>query len=454
MQCRKRFVTASAGNRSGKTRAAVTALLQRGYELRAQGHVNQVAGIGKDRRPAVHLLVCTPTFGMLSEPRRLTFEAAGDALVESWNRHEQDLWLKGDVLVSFRSGEDGGERLRGLRLHGVFVDELTTPGTEPGLWNEVLRARLADWAPHSFALFTTTPDNPTHWTYSELVRRGMPDDSSYHPDYASFGWPTSANPVIQTTEIEAAQETLPERSFRRLWLANWEAPSSSRVLDEFDDEIHVITEREAKLRYGISLSGRSLRSMAKAAAIGHDVGYAQPGAAIVLLDFGDELLVTEEVYEAHLHSFGDEHGRTWATVIRELANGWQANTVVVDSARPDVIDAFCRRGLNARGTDKSIKPGLTHIQTWLHPGPDGPRLRILDACTNLIREIKAASWLFDKRTGLYREEIDERIPSHALDSLRYCLVETVRHKPVTPQRFQNRTIMRRAGPFGVIRQRV
>jgi len=449
-----RFKAASAAVRSGKSTVAAVDMVQAAYNDLSHGHVNPVRGEGKNRRPAWHGLVVAPTYSMLAEPKRLVFETVG-ALKTDWYEAGGDLWLQGNILISFRSGDDPS-KLEGLRLNGAWLDEVTS-GIAPDLWAATIRQRLADFAPHSRAWFTSKPEGgPAHWFHREIVRRGTPSDPTYDPNYSHHTWTTAINPRISLDEIEASRAELPDRIFRSRYLASWEAPADGRVFEDWDPSLHIVSETAAKLRYGIALSGRSLRSMAKDAAIGFDPGF-RGGAAVVLLDYGDEILAVEEHTEAGLQSWADdERERSWASVILGLKNRWQASTVIVDSEFPEMISQLLRRGLNATGAQKgpgSVRAGLLQVRSWLHPHEGQPRLRVLENCKQLVADIEAASWIYDKRNGWFVDgELNESIPSHCADAMRYALHFLVQHKPVTPRRFMNRMVGRSAGVFGGVRR--
>jgi phage FluMu gp28-like protein len=118
--------------------------------------------------------------------------------------------LRGGGWVQVRSA-DNPDSLRGEGLDYVVMDECAF--TRARAWREALRPALADR--QGKALFISTPKG-RDWFW-HLWLRGQGDDSGW----ASWTFPTSANPYIETSEVEAARETLPDRIFRQEYLAEF-----------------------------------------------------------------------------------------------------------------------------------------------------------------------------------------------------------------------------------------
>lgn len=112
--------------------------------------------------------------------------------------------------VSVKSA-DNPDSLRGEGLNLAIFDEHAF--TKPDAWSEAVRPALSDKLGR--AMFISTPRGRNH--FWELYQRGVRGDD----DYQSFYYPTSANPHIPTSEIEAARHELPEIIFRQEYLAEF-----------------------------------------------------------------------------------------------------------------------------------------------------------------------------------------------------------------------------------------
>ena len=112
--------------------------------------------------------------------------------------------------VQVRSADDPNS-LRGEGLDFVVLDENAFMKEEA--WTEALRPALSDR--QGKALFISTPKG-RNWFW-RLYQHGQNDDG----EFASFQFPTSSNPFIEPTEIEAAKGMLPERIFLQEYMAQF-----------------------------------------------------------------------------------------------------------------------------------------------------------------------------------------------------------------------------------------
>ncbi len=124
----------------------------------------------------------------------------------------------GDLSITMPSGgevvvrsADNPDSLRGEGLDFVVLDECAFMKQEA--WSEALRPALSDR--QGRALFISTPRG-RNWFW-DLYQRGI----SAEDGWQSFTFPTSANPYIPASEIEAARKELPEIIFRQEYLAEF-----------------------------------------------------------------------------------------------------------------------------------------------------------------------------------------------------------------------------------------
>ena len=106
--------------------------------------------------------------------------------------------------VTVRSADDP-DSLRGEGLDFVVLDECAFMAE--AAWAEALRPSLADR--RGRALFISTPKG-RNWFW-----RNWQKGNAGEEDWASWRFPTSANPYIPAGEIEAARRGLPERIFQQ-----------------------------------------------------------------------------------------------------------------------------------------------------------------------------------------------------------------------------------------------
>lgn len=187
-----RFKVLACGRRWGKTRLASTLCVA---EALRGGHAWWVA----------------PTYPMSNVGWRLLKGMALQVPGVTARESERMLAFPGGGWVQVRSG-DNPDSLRGEGLDFVAVDECAFL-TEP-VWTEALRPALADRK--GGAMFISTPSG-RNW-YWHLWQRGAMDASG---EWKSWQMPSATNPYLETTEIEAARNSLPERTFQQEFLAEF-----------------------------------------------------------------------------------------------------------------------------------------------------------------------------------------------------------------------------------------
>lgn len=125
---------------------------------------------------------------------------------------------RGELVVTFGMGEvavrsaDNPDSLRGEGLDFVVVDECAF--ISESAWTEALRPALSDR--QGGAMFISTPAG-RNWFW-RLWQRGATGDDA---EWRSWHFPTSTNPYIEPTEIDAARQGLPDATFRQEYLAEF-----------------------------------------------------------------------------------------------------------------------------------------------------------------------------------------------------------------------------------------
>ena len=190
---RKRFNVVCAGRRTGKTRYA----LLRSLEPILNG------------KPVAYF---APIYRMLTEFWRDAVEMYKPVIIEM-NKSEHQFRVIGGGSFSMWS-LDSADTVRGRKYALALIDEAAMVSNLEDAWNAVIRPTLTDY--EGEADFYSTPKGVGF--FHTLYSRG--EDDSF-PDWASFHFPTSSNPFIKQTEIDAAQQELPADVFRQEYLAEF-----------------------------------------------------------------------------------------------------------------------------------------------------------------------------------------------------------------------------------------
>ena len=123
----------------------------------------------------------------------------------------REIHFPGGGFIGFKTA-DTGAGLLGEGLDFLVIDEASVVPEQA--WLQDLRPSLTDRLGR--ALFIGTPRG-RNWFWREWLR----GQDTAQTDWASWQFPTSANPNISPAEIELAREQLPERVFRQEYLAEF-----------------------------------------------------------------------------------------------------------------------------------------------------------------------------------------------------------------------------------------
>ncbi len=152
----------------------------------------------------------SPTYRMAQDVWRSLRATLAGAWTEK-NESMREIALPGGGLIRVRSGHDP-DALRGSGLDLAVLDEAAYLRAD--VWAAAIRPALADR--RGEALFLSSP-NGRNWFWS-LYMRGQ---NHAQAEWKSWRFPTAANPLIAASEVEAAREHLPERTFRQEYLAEF-----------------------------------------------------------------------------------------------------------------------------------------------------------------------------------------------------------------------------------------
>ncbi len=189
-----RFKTLCCGRRWGKSRLASYIII-----ISALSKPNQV------------FFLVSPTYPQTKIIWRMLKAYLPKEAVKRIMEGELYIELKNGSLIFAKSG-DNPSGLRGEGLDGCVIDEAAF--VKPEVWNEAIRPALSD--KHGWAIIISTPFGK-NWFY-ELFLRGMDENQT---EYASFHYPSNANPLLKAAEIEEMSRSMPEIKFRQEILAEF-----------------------------------------------------------------------------------------------------------------------------------------------------------------------------------------------------------------------------------------
>lgn len=424
---RRRYVLACAGRRGAKTYSAAKKFWSRIWEddwPRARG-VPYEPGAAKrgtslwwDRRPRLHYWVMAETHALLDEPKRYLLQFLPPELLEHADNSKGRWWLRGDILVEFKSGHTP-ENVVGSGLDGLWIEEGAR--LRDDAWNGFIMPLLAD--KNGWLEVTTTPLGQD-WTYRDLYLQALKGVDGY-----GFHTWRSLDNIRAPHVIEAAaraKETLPDEYYRREWEASYFA-FIGQIYKEFGEQ-HIIDELPANVRLVRRVGGQ-------------DWGFGAPGAALVAgITPGERptFYLLDETYsdEELAEDF-------WAPRAKEFNAKYKFNEWVADPAEPDQLERFRRAGIRVyrhsnytRGLydehERDVRSGIRTTRILFKQN----RIKILRRrCPNLIEELKSYRWArrqggtssgAEGPTAGLRERPESGQKDHAATVLRYIVSWTTR----------------------------
>lgn len=379
--------------------------------------------------------IVAPTYGQGKEihwKQGLLNEIPG-YMVKSKNEQDLEMLLINGSRIAIRSAENP-DRLRGVKLRALVVDEIASIRNWKWLWEEVLRATLTDYkAP---VLFISTPAGYNH--FFDLYQMGVKGSDVYDENFESFRFTSYDNPHIPPEEIDNARDQLTEETFLQEYMAEFKT-FTGLVYKEFARETHVIKP------FPIPRHWRLYRGM--------DFGSNNPTVCVwVALDDDDNMWVIDEHYEQaetiDFHAgqinaktnrpvaatYGDPTGNQW---IREFGK----RGVHISKANKETGTTrqhWVLYGINMIKERLKIKPGHFVENIPMEQSFGMPSLFIFNTCKNLVDEFESYRWREKKVNAaqdLNEPDMPEKAMDHALDALRYviCSYKQTSREPIKKQ---------------------
>ncbi len=179
-----------------------------------------------------------------------TNESRLELTIASEGGGESEIWLR---------GTENYESARGLAIDFLVIDEIAMMRNWQSIWEEVLRATIADTS--GKVLMCSTPKGYNHW--HGLWTKGQIGGSEAIDDFKSWTFPSWNNPHLKKHEIDAAKMELTEVSFLQEFGAQFKR-FTGLVYSMFDRDVHVFNEiNPEKFVYWLA---------------GHDPGFHNPRA--------------------------------------------------------------------------------------------------------------------------------------------------------------------------------
>ncbi len=405
-----RFRTTCNGRRFGKTALATWELLIRAL---------QFDGTPSITSPEVVLGVM-PT---ANQARQVLFKPlvniceteAFKPLVKNVNRTSMTIDLHGKPSIRIVGANDaGGDRLRGLRIYFVVIDEIQD--VNPSAFYDVIRPAMAD-TKGSRALFTGTPKGRRGilWEFSKMPEQ---DD-----DWVFYNFPTASNPTIPREEVEKARATLPPRLFAQEFLASFE---------DFPGKYY--TELDSVNRYSGNIKDLPPFDLS---VLGVDFGDCNPALVVVNRGLDRNWYLTECWNPNQGKEPQPIPNHVFHSHIRRLVKKWNVRLTLADPSRPSDILAIRSLGvesgfINAKAGYNKISEGICQVHNLISqkrllfvPGMADPVEGAIDA--DLAFLLVEAYHRVKNKDGTFSDTPADGSEAHINDALRYALAVSNGH---------------------------
>lgn len=219
---RRRFNVVNCGRRWGKTVLAEAVL-----------GANITTG-----DPAAYF---APTYKMLMDVWRTIKRDFADVIDDTNESEKRITYINGGQLDFWSL--DNYDAVRGRKYRRIVIDEAAMVSNLEEAWTMAIRPTLADFK--GDAWFFSTPKGRNY--FHTLSERARTDET-----WSYFQLPTSSNPHIDSTEIEAAERELPNIVFQQEFLAEFIDVQGALVKREY--LTHIPSDRVPKtLRIGMGV---------------------------------------------------------------------------------------------------------------------------------------------------------------------------------------------------------
>lgn len=291
-------------------------------------------------------------------------------------------------------GKDEGSAslIQGMTLSGVFFDEVALM---PRSFVEQALARCS--VSGSKMWFNCNPDNPSHWFYTEWIKKLRDKNAMY------LHFTMDDNPSLSMKVIERYKRMYSGTFYDRFVLGKWTA-SQGVVYPMFSESKHV---------FGGEVECDSF-------VISCDYGTVNPTSFGL---WGHRDGIWYRLSEYYYSSKKEGSCRTdeeHYAALEELAGDRHIEKVIVDPSAASFIECIRRHGkFRVVKADNDVISGIRQVGSALKQG----KLRFHKSCRDILREFTLYSW--NEKSGI---DAPVKENDHAMDDMRYFVTDMLSSK--------------------------
>lgn len=329
-------------------------------------------------------------------PLLATLREIGFVCSEKLSRNYVDITLLGKTNRFYLFGgkdEGSASLIQGITLSGVFLDEVALM---PRSFVEQALARCSVCG--SKMWFNCNADNPSHWFYTEWIKKADEKRALY------LHFTMDDNPSLSEKLKNRYRRLYSGAFYDRFVLGKWTA-SEGVVYPMFSRDKHVYSGDAGCTRYVISC----------------DYGTVNP-ASFGLWGLGEDGIwrrVREYYYASKTEGISrtdEEHYQA----LEELAGTLSVEKVIVDPSAASFIECIRRhKRFRVVKADNDVITGIRRVSAALKQN----KLLFHESCRDIIREFSLYRWN-EKSAGDFPIKEND----HAMDDMRYFVSDILTEK--------------------------
>ena len=285
--------------------------------------------------------------------------------------------------------ESSASLIQGMTLGGVLLDEVVLM---PRSFVEQAIARCSKEG--SKLWFNCNPDNPSHWFYTEWIKKAELKNALY------IHFEMSDNPSLSKRVLKRYESLYSGAFYERYVLGKWTAVSGV-VYPMFSPDVHIVKTAPECDRFAVSCDYGTVNPASFGLWGEHDGVWYRLSEYYYSSKTEGQMRTDEEHYQA----------------LEALCEGKKIEAVVCDPSAASFIECIRRHGrFKVLPAKNDVISGIRRVSDALR----SVRIMFTPECKDSIREFSLYRW--DERSG---NDSVVKENDHAMDDIRYFVSEFI-----------------------------
>ena len=312
-------------------------------------------------------------------------EVSKGKITVEMNGRENTFWIFGG------KDESSASLIQGMTLSGVMFDEVALM---PRSFVEQALARCS--MEGSKFWFNCNPSNPSHWFYTEWIKKCRQKNALY------LHFTMSENPSLSKAVLERYENMYSGAFYERFVKGRWVAADGA-VYPMFSDACMADCPKQCT-RYYVSC----------------DYGTVNPASFGLWGEYHGVWYRLREYYWSSRREGAQQTDEEYYAELKKLCDGCNVTAVICDPSAASFITLIRRKGeFSVIPAKNDVLDGIRRVSDALKNG----KIKICRGCDDTVREFSLYRWDEGSVRDCPKKEND-----HAMDDIRY-FVSTVLYRP-------------------------